>query len=95
MRLRRCVRTGATAAPARPQEDPHQVGCQQDGVPQGAVPEEPTRLFPTVGWLREDPHDSPLHHDYRVGHDLPESCRLDADQVDEVSRSVWFGGGAQ
>lgn len=20
----------------------------------------------------EDPHDSPLHHDYRVGHDLPE-----------------------
>jgi hypothetical protein len=21
---------------------------------------------------REDPHDSPLHHDYRVGHDLPE-----------------------
>jgi hypothetical protein len=21
----------------------------------------------------EDPHDSPLHHDYRLGHDLPES----------------------
>jgi len=23
--------------------------------------------------LREDPHDSPLHHDYRVGRDLPQT----------------------
>lgn len=23
----------------------------------------------------EDPHDSPLHHDYRLGHDLPEARR--------------------
>lgn len=45
----------------------------------------------------EDPHDGPLAHKYLAGRDLPvpESCRLDADQVDEVSRSVWFGGGAQ
>lgn len=23
-------------------------------------------------WAREDPHDSPLHHEYRIGRDLPE-----------------------
>lgn len=43
----------------------------------------------------EDPHDSPLHHDYRIPHDLPvpETCGLDADQVDEVSQR-FIGGGA-
>ncbi len=43
----------------------------------------------------EDPHDSPLHHPYRLGHDLPvpESCRLDAAGLDEVGRH-FSGGGA-
>ena len=54
-----------------PADHPHQVGCPLDVPLPVAVPDGPTRLFPTVGWLREDPHDSPLHHDYRVGHDLP------------------------
>lgn len=70
-----------------PQDRPHQVGCQQDGVP-----DRLTQTFASVAALREDPHDSPLHHDYRIPHDLPESCRLDADQADEVSRR--FIGGA-
>jgi hypothetical protein len=29
------------------------------------------RIAPTQALQLEDPHDSPLHHDYRVGHDLP------------------------
>lgn len=35
-----------------------------------------TRTFVPVASLREsleDPHDSPLHHDYPVGRDLPET----------------------
>lgn len=32
-----------------------------------------TRLFAPTQALREDPHDGPLHHSYRVGRDLPES----------------------
>jgi hypothetical protein len=32
-----------------------------------------TALFAPTQALREDPHDSPLHHDYRISHDLPES----------------------
>lgn len=39
--------------------------------------EEPTeqwsRLYATPAALREDPHDGPLHHSYRVGRDLPET----------------------
>ncbi|MFL1903143.1 hypothetical protein ACJWDR_29165 [Streptomyces tauricus] len=31
-----------------------------------------TALFAPTQALREDPHDGPLHHDYRVGRDLPE-----------------------
>lgn len=33
---------------------------------------ELTTVYMPVAAYREDPHDSPLHHDYRVGHDLPE-----------------------
>jgi hypothetical protein len=32
-----------------------------------------TALFAPVASLREDLHDSPLHRDYRLGRDLPES----------------------
>ncbi|MFC9847746.1 hypothetical protein ACFWFF_01350 [Streptomyces sp. NPDC060223] len=32
-----------------------------------------TALLAPTQALREDAHDSPLHHDYRVGRDLPES----------------------
>jgi hypothetical protein len=50
----------------------------------------------------EDPHDSPLHSNYRLPHDLPDvpslptppSCGLSADELDEVSRTAWFDGGA-
>lgn len=31
-----------------------------------------TRLLAPTQALLEDPHDSPLHHDYLVGRDLPE-----------------------
>lgn len=31
-----------------------------------------TAFFAPVASLREDPHDGPLHRDYRVGRDLPE-----------------------
>jgi len=31
-----------------------------------------TRFFAPSQALREEPHDSPLHHDYRVPRDLPE-----------------------
>ena len=35
-----------------------------------------TRLLaPTQALQAEDPHDSPLHHDYRVSRDLPEVTR--------------------
>lgn len=59
---------------------PHQVGCHFDGVPVSPLSERPvdgpSPLFPTVASLREvssreEPHDSPLHHDWRLGHDLP------------------------
>jgi hypothetical protein len=32
-----------------------------------------TRLFAPTQALREDPHDGPLHHTYRVPRDLPET----------------------
>ncbi|MFD8806256.1 hypothetical protein [Streptomyces sp. NPDC059597] len=34
-----------------------------------------TRLFAPTQALREDPHDSPLHHTYQLGRDLPEVNR--------------------
>lgn len=36
------------------------------------APDALTRTFMPVAALREEPHDSPLHHSYRVGRDLPE-----------------------
>ena len=62
--------------PPADQPGPHQVGCFFDGVPVSPPSERPvnglTARFMPVAAHREDPHDSPLHHDYRVGHDLPE-----------------------
>lgn len=34
-------------------------------------PDALTRVFAPVAALREEPHDSPLHHDYRLGRELP------------------------
>jgi hypothetical protein len=49
------------------------------GIPMVAPWDEPTkpdaltRTFAPTAALREDPHDSPLHHGYRLGRDLPQS----------------------
>ncbi|WP_241784676.1 hypothetical protein [Streptomyces turgidiscabies] len=51
--------------PCPPADRPHQVGCFFDGVPVSPPSERP------VVSSREEPHDSPLHHDWRIGHDLP------------------------
>lgn len=68
--------------PPADQPGPHQFGCPLAEVPRpplkgrarldasAAVAAEATH------WKRlgiEDPHDSPLHHPYRLGHDLPET----------------------
>jgi hypothetical protein len=48
------------------------------GIPMVAPWDEPTkpdaltRTFAPTAALREDPHDSPLHHGYRLGRDLPQ-----------------------
>jgi hypothetical protein len=43
-------------------------------MPVGPVaPDALTQTFAPVAALREEPHDSPLHHDYRIGRDLPET----------------------
>ncbi|MFE2712322.1 hypothetical protein ACFXKI_10095 [Streptomyces mirabilis] len=51
--------------------------AKQDEPAKGPTPDESasrwTAFFAPVASLREDPHDSPLHHAYRVGHDLPET----------------------
>jgi hypothetical protein len=48
--------------------------CTHANAPWGAPsPDGLTRAFVPVASLREDPHDGPLHHDYRVGRDLPET----------------------
>ena len=62
-------------------------------VPSGET--DPARRAAWRMLSRDEPHDSPLHQDHRIPHDLqvPKSCRLDADQVDEVSRR-FIGGGA-
>ena len=66
----------ACPCPPADQPGPHQVGCFFDGVPVSPPSERPvnelTARFMPVAAYREDPHDSPLHRDYRVGHDLPE-----------------------
>jgi hypothetical protein len=48
-----------------------------------------SRFFSPVASLREDPHDLPVAADLPV----PEGCRLDADELDEVSRR-FIGGGS-
>lgn len=62
--------------PSADQPGPHQVGCFFDGVPVSPPSERPvdglTATFMPVASYREDPHDSPLHHDWRLGRDLPE-----------------------
>jgi hypothetical protein len=61
--------------PSVDQPGPHQVGCPQAEVPGRSVEVSADRLsrfFAPVASLREDPHDSPLHHSYRVPRDLPE-----------------------
>ncbi|MFE9448373.1 hypothetical protein [Streptomyces sp. NPDC006739] len=41
--------------------------------PSAEVPADKlTQLLAPTQVLREDPHDSPLHHSYRLSHDLPE-----------------------
>jgi hypothetical protein len=73
---------GHNTAPGPDAEDPcHPCGCPKrfdrhaDGCPTlaDAAADKLTRAFAPVAVLREDPHDGPLHHDYRVGHDLPEA----------------------
>jgi hypothetical protein len=66
---------GCTCPPADP---PHQVGCPLDlPAPGSERPvNELTAMFMPVPSLRaslEDPHDGPLAHPYRLGHDLPET----------------------
>jgi hypothetical protein len=63
------------SCPSVDQPGPHQVGCPQAEVPGRSVEVSADRLsrfFAPVASLREDPHDSPLHHSYRVPRDLPE-----------------------
>jgi hypothetical protein len=36
------------------------------------APDGITQRIAPLQALREDPHDSPLHHDWRLGRDLPE-----------------------
>lgn len=88
--------------PPADQPGPRQLGCPLAEVPRpplkgrarldasAAVAAEATH------WKRlgiEDPHDSPLHHPYRLGHDLPEGCRLSEEQVQELG-NPYLGGGA-
>lgn len=46
-------------------------GLRGDPEPE-AVPDAVRQAYMPVASLREDPHDSPLHHSYRVPRDLPE-----------------------
>jgi hypothetical protein len=86
--------------PPADQPGPHQVGCFFDGVPVSPPSErpvnEPTAAVAPVAALREvldGEHFATVHHDYRVGHDLPEGCRLSEEQVRELG-NPFFGGGA-
>lgn len=64
------------------QPGPHQVGCPLAEVPSASAERpvnELTAAYMPVVSLRaslEDPHDGPLAHTYRVGHDLPEVGEL-------------------
>lgn len=62
-----------------PVDRTHQIGCPLDGVPASSPCERPmdglTKVFVPVASLREPEPEfhGLLHHDYRVGHDLPET----------------------
>ena len=61
--------------PPADQPGPHQVGCPLAEVPR--LSERPvnelTAVYMPVAAYREDPHDSPLYHDYKgPGRDFPE-----------------------
>ena len=61
--------------PPADQPGPHQLGCPLAEVPRAS--ERPvnglTARFMPVAAYREDPHDSPLHHDYKgPSRDFPE-----------------------
>lgn len=62
--------------PPADQPGPHQFGCPLAEVPRLSVDESAdklSRFFSPVAAYREDPHDSPLHHDYKgPGRDFPE-----------------------
>lgn len=60
-----CPSCGAPADATGTRIPLHRVGCPLD-VP--VVPAEARQL--------EDPHESPLHHDYALGHDLPARADL-------------------
>lgn len=49
------------------------VGEAQHGHTTAPGLDAVTRSFVPVASLREDVYESPLHHEYRVGHDLPET----------------------
>lgn len=48
-----------------------------------------TRLFAPTQALREDPHDSPLHHAYRIPHDLPPLGGTSVTTLIEPSACRW------
>jgi hypothetical protein len=59
-------------------------------------PDAVTQVFAPVAALREvldGEHFATVHHDYRVGHDLPLGCDLTAAQVEQLG-NPFLGGGA-
>jgi hypothetical protein len=74
------------SCPCPPADHPHQVGCPLAEVPRASLCE-----------VLDGEHWPTVHHDYRpgLGRDLPvpDTCRLDAAGLDEVSRH-FLGGGA-
>lgn len=55
-------------------------------------PDAMSQAFAPVATYREDPHDSPLHHDYRIPHDLPLGCGLTDAQVEQLGNPFLDGG---
>jgi hypothetical protein len=61
----------------RPVDRSHQIGCPLDGVPASGPPERPvdglTAVFVPVASLREPEPEfyGAVHHDWRLGRDLP------------------------
>lgn len=79
--------------PPADQPGPHQVGCPQAEVPSSERPvNELTAAFMPVAAYREDAYVSPLHHDYRVPHDLPLGCGLTDVQVERLGQPFLDGG---